>query len=334
MEIRNTWMIRAGQGGYLAGDFAEKSVVAVGWSDLGDLTKSRTREEIKELYQLTYPKHSPGKMVASVSVLFRFRSVIQQGDAVVSYDPNTREYLIGEITGDYEYDPAAIPDHPNVRKVAWRSRVSRDALPSSTRNVLGSIITIFAISPEAWDELQAGAGKTPSASAEAETHEKQDFEELKRSREEEAHEALKDKLVELDPYEMQDLAGAILRAMGFKCRVSPPGADRGVDIFASPDGLGLQEPRIKVEVKHRKNTQIGRQDVTSFLGGLRPGDRALYISTGGFTKDAHYEADRSNIPLTLIDLDGLATLVQQHYENFDSDGRGLLPLKKIYWPSE
>jgi restriction system protein len=89
-----------------------------------------------------------------------------------------------------------------------------------------------------------------------------------------------------------------------------------------------------VEVKHRKNTQIGRQEVTSFLGGLRPGDRALYISTGGFTKDAHYEADRSNIPLTLIDLDRLAQLVEQQYESFDSDGRGLLPLTKIYWPSE
>jgi len=68
--------------------------------------------------------------------------------------------------------------------------------------------------------------------------------------------------------------------------------------------------------------------------GLRPGDRGLYLSTGGFSKDAKYEADRSNIPLRLIDLDELAALVEQHYENFDSDGRGLLPLTKIYWPSE
>lgn len=245
MEKKSAWMIRAGQGGYLAGDFAEKSVVAIGWRDLGDLSNLRTREEIKELYQRTYPKHSPGKVPASVSVLHRFRNVIQPGDGVVSYDPNNREYLVGEITGDYEYDPALLPDHPNVRKVAWRSRVSRDALPSSTRNLLGSIITLFAINPEAWDELQASTGKSPGAPAGAEAHEKQDFKELKRSREEEAHEALKDKLVELDPYEMQDLAGAILRAMGFKCRVSPPGADRGVDIFASPDGWDFRNPGSK-----------------------------------------------------------------------------------------
>ena len=132
---------------------------------------------------------------------------------------------------------------------------------------------------------------------------------------------------------MQELLAAILRAMGFKTRVSPRGPDRGLDVFASPDGLGLQEPRIKAEVKHRGGS-IGSQELRSFIGGLRPGDRALYLSTGGFSKDAKYEADRSNIPLTLIDLDNLATLIEQHYESFDSDGRALLPLTKIYWPSE
>jgi restriction system protein len=122
--------------------------------------------------------------------------------------------------------------------------------------------------------------------------------------------------------------------MGFKSRVSPRGTDRGLDILASPDGLGLQEPRIKAEVKHRTGTQMGSQEIRSFVGGLRPGDRAIYVSTGGFSKEAKYEAERSNIPLTLIELDDLATLVEQHYENFDTNGRALIPLTKIYWPSE
>src|SRR5207248_1371129 len=112
-------------------------------------------------------------------------------------------------------------------------------------------------------------------------------------------------------YQMQELLASILRAMGFKARVSPRGPDRGVDVFASPDGLGLQEPRIKAEVKHRGDA-IGAPELRSFIGGLRPSDRALYLSTGGFKKDAKYEADRSNIPVTLIDLDGLAVLVEQN----------------------
>ena len=98
--------------------------------------------------------------------------------------------------------------------------------------------------------------------------------------------------------------------------------------------MGLEEPRIRAEVKHRKNTALGAQDVRSFLGGLRQGDRALYVSTGGFTKDAGYEADRSNIPITLINLDELARLVVVHYESFELDDRVLIPLAKVYWPVE
>jgi restriction system protein len=77
---------------------------------------------------------------------------------------------------------------------------------------------------------------------------------------------------------------------------------------------------------------MGSQQIRSFLGGLRQGDRALYISTGGFSKDAGYEADRSNIPITLLNLDDLASLVVTHYENFDMDGKILIPLTRLYWP--
>jgi restriction system protein len=267
-------------------------------------------------------------------VIYKFCSVVQKDDGVLSYDRNSREYLIGEIKSDYYYKPGVIEDYPNLRDVEWKSRVSRDNLQPGTRNSLGSTLTLFAISPEAWDDIQSAIrGETKPREAEKKIVET-DFDQLRQNRIDEAHESIKDKLLELDAYEMQEIVAAILRAMGFKTRVSARGSDRGLDITASPDGLGLQEPRIKAEVKHRSRTQMGSQELRSFLGGLRPGDRALYISTGGFSKEAKYEAERSNIPLTLIELDDLAALVEQHYENFDANGRALIPLTKIYWPSE
>ena len=68
-------------------------------------------------------------------------------------------------------------------------------------------------------------------------------------------------------------------------------------------------------------------------GGLRDGNRGLYISTGGFTKEAKYEAERATIPCTLIDLEDLASLVIDNYENFDLEGCTLIPLTKVYWPA-
>jgi restriction system protein len=133
-------------------------------------------------------------------------------------------------------------------------------------------------------------------------------------------------------YELQELVAGILRAMGYKTRVSPPGADRGVDIFASPDGLGLEEPRIFVEVKHRLKSTMGSTDLRSFIGGRKPADRCLYVSTGGFTKEARYEADRAAVPLTLVDLPALRELLLVHYDGVDAEARQLVPLTRVYWP--
>jgi restriction system protein len=120
--------------------------------------------------------------------------------------------------------------------------------------------------------------------------------------------------------------------MGYKTQVSPSGPDRGKDIVASPDGFGFESPRIVVEVKHRSQV-MGSQQIRSFLGGRHPEDKGLYVSTGGFTKDAYYEAERASIPITLMTLDDLVDALLEHYENLDIESKQLLPLKKIYWPA-
>ena len=86
-----------------------------------------------------------------------------------------------------------------------------------------------------------------------------------------------------------------------------------------------------VEVKHRSKP-VDSKEIRSFIGGLRQNDRGLYYSTGGFTKDARYEAERSDIPITLVDLDMLVDLVIQLYDKFDSNVKKLLTLQKLYWP--
>jgi restriction system protein len=154
---------------------------------------------------------------------------------------------------------------------------------------------------------------------------------VRRDTEQRALGFLQDKLSKLDWDEMQELVAGVLRAMGYKTRISPAGPDRGRDIVASPDGFGFQPPRIVVEVKHRKGT-MGAPEVRSFVGGLRQNDNGLYVSTGGFTREARYEADRTNQALTLMDADDLGKAIVEHYDRMDSEARALLPLKKIYWP--
>lgn len=144
---------------------------------------------------------------------------------------------------------------------------------------------------------------------------------------------IEDRLSALDWEQMQELVAGLLRAMGFKTTVAARGPDRGVDIRASPDGLMLQEPRVFVEVKHRSGA-MGAQAIRAFMGGRQPSDRCLYVSTGGFTTDAHYEAERSSVPLTLLSLPELRALVVEHYEDLDTETRDLIPLSRIYSPAD
>jgi restriction system protein len=332
--MENVWMVRAGEGGYLIKEFA-KGFVAIGWKALGDMTAVTDLEGIRKCYIKAYPDAKQGEIGNQVAMFYKFRSVMQVGDKVISYDPEAREYLVGTIASDYYYKLGEVGDYPQVRKVKWEGRVSRDLLSPASRNSLGSTLTIFAINDDVWADIQnVLKGKGKAASEEGAEEEKQELQQIKEDTLGKARELIKDKLLKLDDREMERLVATLLRAMGYKARVTPVGPDRGVDVLASPDGLGLEEPRIRCEVKHRPKSQMGTKEVRSFLGGLREGNRGLYVSIGGFTKEAKYEADRSNVPCTLIDLDELAGHVIDNYEKFDLEGCTLIPLVKVYWPAE
>jgi len=329
--MSNTWMIRASGGDTL--ELFESGIVAIGFAPYHDVTgfsKDQIRAAVSELF----PNYSGPKLGGIVGMVHRFATQMQIGDAVITYDPSGREYSVGKITSDYYFETAAIDsDSQHRREVEWNEKtVARDSLKPSTRNSLGSTLTIFLLNESSWADIQAvlsGESAPPSEDEEIE-----EVEAEKEDLQEKSREKLKDRIAALDDRDMEELLATVFRAMGFKATVSPVGPDRGVDVIASPDGLGLLEPRIKAEVKHRKGTKMSPADIRSFIGALRSGDRGIYLSTGGFTREARYEADRSNVAVTLLDLDALARLIESHYDNFDTEGRTLLPLVRVFWPAD
>lgn len=331
----NNWMIRAGRGGTYIEDFETKGYAAIGWARLGDLTQYANTDAIRTAYVREITQAKPQAMANAVAMMVKFRDHIRKSDTVISYDTETRQYLVGEDQGQYIYKPDEIGDYPNLRVVRWQGRVDRDALSQSAKNSLGSVLTLFSVSDEVVAELRAAlSGKPRKVETQDEAlAESGSFELLKDEIVGKSHELIKDKLASFLPEEMEEMVAAILRAMGYKAKVSPKGPDRGVDVIASPDGLSLTQPRIKAEVKHRYGS-IGAPVIRGFIGTLRDGDSGLFISTGGFTREARYEAERCAFPLTLVDMDDLSDLIVAHYENFDMEGRTLLPLISVFWPAE
>ena len=280
-----------------------------------------------------------GSRATWASQFMRFLGEMKAGDTVVTFDRDRRLYIIGAITSEYEWAPKLIDEKPHIRRVKWSQQVPRDLLTVATRNTLGAVQALFKLGADAAQDLQAHQvpiGTTTSDAVPKPNEAAPDAEgseaEVRAEVIEKADEFIEDAINALAWEQMQDLVAGILRSMGYRTTVAAPGADRGVDIFASPDGLGLQEPRIFVEVKHRNQTTMGAEKIRAFLGGRKPGDKCLYVSTGSFTKEARYEAERASVPTTLIDLQDLRKLLVENYEKLDAETRALVPLKKLYWP--
>ena len=341
MGENNRWFVRAGREARYVGHFLNNGVAALGWAEVGPLDPKATEDTVRALFERSYPKAKPGSRSVWAAQVKNWEWEVETGDTVVTYDPSQRLYFMGEVTSGVQWREHELA---RARQVRWLKKAPRDVLSHSARNSLGSIATLFRVAPEVMaeldkfavpfdEELKPPLGRPPRLDEAVESDVDNIEDAALDDITDRAASLIEDRIMALTPYEMQDLVGGILRAMGYKTRISEPGPDRGVDLFASPDGLGLQEPRIFVEVKHRAGS-IGSTAVRSFLGGRQSGDKCLYVSTGGFSREARYEAERAKVPLTLIALPDLRELLVEHYGSVDARTRQLVPLQQVYWPLE
>lgn len=136
----------------------------------------------------------------------------------------------------------------------------------------------------------------------------------------------------MNPYDFQELVASLLRGMGYYVSwISPPGKDGGIDILAWGDPLGTKPPRIKVQVK-RQGDSVNVEGLRSFMALLGDDDVGLFVSAGGFTKDAHQEArTQENRRVTLVDLERLVDLWVEYYSKLDELARRKLPLQPIWF---
>ena len=136
----------------------------------------------------------------------------------------------------------------------------------------------------------------------------------------------------MNPYDFQELVASLLRAMGYHVSwVAPPGRDGGIDILAWSDPLGTRSPRMKVQVK-RQAQSVSVDGLRSFMALLGDDDVGVFVSLGGFTRDAEEEArTQESRKVTLISLERMFDLLVEHYDRLEEAARRRMPLKPIYF---
>lgn len=326
----SVWMIRAGNNNELVDVFVENSVVAVGWPELGDLSEKSSRDSIKERYARVYEKRKDGRVNTDSAQLHTLVNRIKEGDLVLTYDKDAREYHVGTVVGPYQYESNGTTEpYPHIRPIDWDNEtLSRDDFSTTAQNTLGGALTVFSLNNCLSEIEDLRSGKPVGGDNEGE--EGPPFIEEVEFRSEEL---ISDIVADIDPFDLEELVAAVLRAMGYTAQTTQKGPDYGVDVIAHPDALGFEDPHVKVQVKHTKSP-VGNEDIGRFLGTINDDQKGLYVSTGGYTKPALREVRGRGQNVTLLDRDDFIELLLEQYSKLEQEYKAMVPLKQVYIPTE
>ncbi|MEZ5710093.1 MAG: restriction endonuclease [Blastomonas sp.] len=309
-------------------DPVDGSYVAIGWENMGDLSKlTPTRNAFKDQVEATHLEVKPGAIPGAAGVLFRFAVEMQKGDIVIYPSKPNRMVNIGVIDGDYAFEPERHSDYPHIRPVKWITSLSRTTFSQSALNEIGSAITMFRVTSNADEFIAAMEGRELEADDIDDVSADRVSAQVEESTEDFIIKRLKSSQT---PYQFEHFVAHLLRCMGYHSRVTQASADGGIDIIAHRDELGFEPPIIKVQCKQILST-IGRPEVQQLHGAIEIGEHGLFVTLGNFSADARtYERGKPN--LRLIDGPTLIELIYSHYHEFDPRYQMLLPLKRTYIP--
>lgn len=306
--------------------FLKMNKIAIGWRQMGDLSKiPPSREDFKTKYSETFPDAKKGSVPTSSGMLYRFCYEVQIGDYVVYPSKSDRMINIGEVTGDYVYDPEQ-PEYVQVRSVKWLRHFPRMAFSQGALYEIGSAMSFFTVKNYADEFLSALDKGFKNKSA------VDDEDETVGATADEIIESTKDFILKelsrnLKGYDLEEFVANLLRAMGYRTIVSPHGGDSGIDITAYKDEL---PPRILVQVKSQ-DSDIKETTIQSLKGAMREGDYGLFVTLSNYTKNAQKYLDSTPI-IRGINGSELVELVLKYYDLLDEKYRKMIPLKLVYIP--
>ncbi len=150
------WMVRAGRGCGYFDQFKTQGAVAIGWEELGDLSRfgdlTKSSAKLEAALKRRWPRHydlrsnprkAAARLEASVRQIRMFLFEIQSEHQVITYDGDGT-YLVGKIASGYEPGVTTL-EYPNVRRVRWQGEASRSALLDGSRGELNQDQTVFPI---------------------------------------------------------------------------------------------------------------------------------------------------------------------------------------------
>lgn len=320
----------------------EGGYVAIGWAEIGDLTKiAPDRDAFKTALARAYPQKKAGAIPVDAGSMYKFLHEIEAGDIVVYPSKYDRMVNIGHFTGETIYVADDPDEYPTRKKVQWLGHFPRDEFSQTALHEIGSFLTMFRVRRHAQEFLSKVSlvdTSTLRSTLDDDAEVQDDIADddiatasaTMRAEESANDFVIKRLMTDLTGHQFEEFVAHLLECMGYTARTTPKSGDGGVDVIAHMDPLGFQPPIVKAQCK-RTTGQTPRPDVDQLLGTLGDGEYGLFVNLGSFARGA-VELERNRAKLRLINGEQLVELVFEHYSVLAPRYRAMIPLKQIFVP--
>jgi restriction system protein len=332
------WLVRAGRHGEGEALTLEQNMVLIGWQELNDLSKISSRDQLIEVLRSTYPDAGSGRISNWAGQLWAFLARIQLGDLVVLPFKHSPAIAIGRVTGSYTYRGDLPLDARHVRPVQWlRTDIPRTAVGQDLLYSLGAFMTVCELRRNQAAQRLATLGQSgqdPGQSAapgvEAEDVTDTEASSTRRDWERLAQDDISAYIAErFAGHGLARLVEAVFQARGMATFRSPEGPDAGIDVLAGAGPLGMDPPRVCVQVKTGSVDVRVVRELQGVLGRLGA-DQGLVVAWGGITKSADAELRQQFFQVRVWTADDLVRELTTFYDRLPGDLQAELPLKRVW----
>jgi len=123
----------------------ENGIIFIGWEEIPDLSKIKSKEEIIDLYIKQFPRALEGMVVKS-GILWNFSHNIKRNDIVVFSLSNKSRVAVGKVITHYKYRNNLGKYYRHVISVRWiHTRVPRASFDKDLQYSFRSLIQVFRV---------------------------------------------------------------------------------------------------------------------------------------------------------------------------------------------
>ncbi len=335
------YLVRAGRNGEDETYFLDNNAALIGFTEYPDLSGCKDYDAVLKLVKNTKQDLTSRAAGNHAGQLWAFAVAMRPGDLVVLPRKLTSQVAIGRVTGPYSYKKIdGVLRH--TRPVEWlRPDVPRTAFEQDLLYSFGSLLTVCnvtrnnavkrvseVLSGKTDPGFQPDIALKPSKNGPVGN----DADNTTPDLEQAAHDQIVAHIQSrFSGHGLSRLVEAVLNAEGWVTKLSPPGPDGGVDILAGRGSLGLDQPRLCVQVK----SQPAPADVTVYRtlqGSMQSfkAEQGLLVAWGGFNKAVQNESKQGYFAVRLWESRDLVEAIYRNYERLPAEIQADLPLKRVW----